>query len=209
MNIQNISTRVNELLMTSKSPNPPAQGWEAFIRGTASVVNLAYGTNHVNSLRLESELIAVRSDTRLSRALQICTGYLHVLRSELDNGLIGEIRNLISGEVLGSFVLLAKEVLQDGTEASDHVGSVLVAAVYEDTIRRIAELAGLDYEEKLELVISSLKKGSVLSGSTPSAAQGLLNFRNNALHARWDKVSRSETDACLAFVQGLLQAHFD
>jgi hypothetical protein len=69
-------------------------------------------------------------------------------------------------------------------------------------------LKGLAAQDKLAEVITSLKHASLLNGSQVGIAQSFLNFRNNALRAKWNLVDRSRVESVLAFVDQLLLAHF-
>src|SRR5260370_22788554 len=63
--------------------------------------------------------------------------------AELEAGLVVNLRALITGEILSELVSMGKEVLQGGTEAAKNVAAVLIAAAFEDIMRRMgAEFAG-------------------------------------------------------------------
>src|SRR5271156_2104598 len=125
-------------------------------------------------------------------------GYIHdqegyaggVIRNtvaEIESGLIANLREQIAGEVFGELVALGKNTLSDGTESAKNVAAVLIAAAFEDIIRRMGtELAGISGRPKLEEVITALKNANVLTGSEVGIAQSYLNFRNKSLHAEWD-----------------------
>jgi hypothetical protein len=57
-------------------------------------------------------------------------------------------------------------------------------------------------------VLQRLRDAGVLANTQFTIAGGYLNFRNNALHADWDKLERESVASVLAFVQELLLKHF-
>jgi hypothetical protein len=129
--------------------------------------------------------------------------------AELQGGLITSLRTLVAGEIFGELVGLARQILADQTEASKNVAAVLVAAAFEDIIRRIgAELGGVSGRPELQAVTIALKNASVLKGGEPGMAQSFLKFRNDSLHADWTNVQRSQVESCLAFIEALLLSHF-
>lgn len=136
-------------------------------------------------------------------------GALVSARADLDAGLIGSLRQQLTGGVLADFVALSREALSESTSGSDNVAAVLAAAAYEDTIRRLGrEKAGILDRRKLDQVLEALKVGGVLTDTQFTVAQGYLNLRNNALHADFAKIERASTASVLAFVEELLIAHF-
>jgi hypothetical protein len=128
---------------------------------------------------------------------------------EIENDLIVNLRAQIAGEVLSELVGLGKEILADNTDSAKNVSAVLIAAAFEDLIRRMgAELAGVSGRPKLEDVITALKNAGVLKGGEVGTAQSYLKFRNDSLHADWAKVDKPQIQSCTAFVEALLMKHF-
>jgi len=61
----------------------------------------------------------------------------------------------VAGEIFAELVGLGKETLQDDTEAGKNVSAVLIAAAFEDLIRRMgSELAAVVGRPKLEEVLT-------------------------------------------------------
>jgi hypothetical protein len=129
--------------------------------------------------------------------------------AEMNAGLIVNIRAAVAGEVLSELSRLAKEILADQTEAAKNVSAVLVAASYEDLIRRMGEeFAGVAGRPDLQDVLIALKDKGVLKGGEVGTAQSYLKFRNDSLHADWNNISRPQIESCLAFVESLLLKYF-
>jgi len=69
----------------------------------------------------------------------------------------------VAGEIFAELVGLGKETLQDDTEAGKNVSAVLIAAAFEDLIRRMgSELAAVVGRPKLEEVLTALKNAGIL-----------------------------------------------
>ena len=104
---------------------------------------------------------------------------------------------------------MGQETFEEGNDASKNVSAVLVAAAFEDLIRRMgSEMAGVLGRPKLESVVVSLKGAQVLQGGEPGLAQSYLKFRNDSLHAHWENVQESQIQSCISFIETLLVKHF-
>jgi hypothetical protein len=133
-------------------------------------------------------------------------GSLRGMRGDVEAGLVGDIERRAAGEVLADMLSLAKAALEE--PRSLNVAAVLVAASFEDTIRKMgSSLAGVAGRPDLDKVLQALKTAKVLTGPTFSTAQGFLPFRNHALHADWEKVTAAVIGSCLAFVERLILDH--
>jgi hypothetical protein len=136
-------------------------------------------------------------------------GAIQNVVAEIEGGLIGSLRAQVAGEVLGELIRLGKEILEDNDEPSKNVSAVLIAAAFEDLMRRMGtELAGVVGRPKLEEVVRTLKDKGILKGGEVGTAQSYLKFRNDSLHADWTLVQRSQIESCTAFIEALLVKHF-
>ena len=141
--------------------------------------------------------------------LDIAFSTIQNVIAEAKNGLIVDLRSQIAGEVLAELVGLGKEILADDTESAKNVSAVLIAAAFEDLIRRMgSELAGVAGQPKLEEVLGGLKTAGILKGGEIGIAQSYLKFRNDSLHADWPNVQKSQVQTCIAFIESLLLKHF-
>lgn len=171
---------------------PQSPQLRAFLDGQGSISKMKPGTGNIELAQMTHAHGAIKN-----------------AKEELEAGLIGNMRVLIAGEILGELVSLGKEVLAQKDEAGKNVAAVLIAAAYEDLMRRMGdELAAVAGRPKLEEVIVALKGASVLVGGQVALALSFLPFRNHSLHAEWDKVDISQVESCLSFVEALLLKHF-
>jgi len=217
LNKEAIENHASELLSLGKSLKTDRDFGKTsqLLHGAISLTEMCYGSASAQC----SGLIGYRDDLisglprhltqTATRAVPFTIGVLENLLSELDAGLVGNLQQRIAGEVLGDLIELAKTALEDRTPGTLNVAAVLVAASYEDTLRRMGtQLAGISNKPKLEKVQNILKEKGLLRGSEVSALAGFLKFRNDALHANWDHIQETTVHSCLAFVEQLLLKHF-
>ncbi len=207
--------RANDLLALCDSDDP-AKVSEAFY-GALNLLLVVHGPGSVQKQQLiQTMTVADRSkDGIRSRNLQnivapAVEGALKALKADVEAGLTGNVAMQASGELLGDFLGLAREAL-DGPaiDARKNVAAVLVAAAFEDTLRRLAAAkASVADRPSLEEIVGRLKAAGVLVGASVSTANGYLKFRNDSLHADWQNVQVATISSCMAFVEGLLHEHF-
>jgi hypothetical protein len=141
--------------------------------------------------------ISKNVDTNIPFALRLYSyGAINNVVEELQAGLVGNLRVQVTGEVLAELASLGKEILSGGTESAKNVAAVLVAAAFEDLIRRMGvELGGVKGRPPLQDVITALKDAAILKGAEIGIAQSFLKFRNDSLHADWVNVSRIQVES--------------
>ncbi len=151
------------------------------------------GWNHSYDARIATEIESV-----LDAAIADC-----------EAGLTGNLRVRAKGEVLGDFVALAREALEENGEDSDRVAGVLAAAALEETLKQLGESTSIDvYNRDMRGVIQKLKDGGVLEGPQAGLALGYSQFRDKAFHGQFEEIERATTVSALAFVEGLLTTRF-
>jgi hypothetical protein len=151
-------------------------------------------------------------------------GAIRNVKAEIQAGLMVSTRILVAGEMLeglsykngpvvldavAELVRLGKDGLEERSPEAKNVAAVLIAAAFEDLIRKMGEeFASVSGRPGLQDVITALKNAAVLKGGQVGTAQSYLQFRNDSLHADWDKVDRSQIQSCIGFVEELLMKHF-
>lgn len=175
-----------------------------------SMLEAFYGPTSVQLRTFKDSINALSGKQHSGGDIEnLCTGVIFSTIADAKAGLITNLRAQIEGEVLGDLIALAKIALEDKSDPSMHVAAVLVAAAYEDALRRLAsEQAGVTGRPKLDQVITSLKDASLLKGGEISTAVSYLKFRNDSLHADWSQVYRAQVEGCVMFVESLLLKHF-
>lgn len=150
------------------------------------------------------------------KEMERCNGYEEGVKSlqsifasakeAFEDDYIFHVERTISGEVLGNFVSLAKEVLSDGHK---DVAAVLSSAALEDALKRYAKRNGLNVESAtMSKVISAIKSKGLVSGARKSMLDIMPKIRNHALHAEWEKISEPEVNSIIGFVEQFLLTEF-
>jgi hypothetical protein len=174
-----------------------------------SMLAYFYGTNSAQVRSYEQAANNHLKNKFLSQMSILARGAISSTIRELENGLVTNLRTSIQGEILGDMVGLAREALSADTPETANVAAVLAAAAFEDCLRRLAaEKAGVQDRPKLESVVGALKDADLIRGGNISLANTLLKFRNDSLHADWQKVQQAQVESCLALTESLLREHF-
>ncbi len=178
-----------------------------------SMLTALYGAESPQLSQFRDHFAAIQKGPRVRNLdMDLFSHARAVIRNtltELDAGLIFNLRVLVEGEMLSELVRLAREILADRTDEAKNTAAVLAAAAFEGLIRKMGEeFAHVMDRPKLEDVIGALKNADVLRGGQIGTAQSYLKFRNDSLHADWKQVDRSQVESCLAFSESLLGKHF-
>jgi len=217
LNKEALDKHASELLSLGRSlaTAPEFSQASKLLSSAISLTAICYGPDSAQSLGVidyRDRLISAdryKVSLVLGNAIQFTIGALESLLLDLNAGLIGNLQQRIAGEVLGDLIQLAKAALSENTPGTINVAAVLIAASYEDTIRRMGnQLAGITDRRDLEKVLIVLKEKGHLKGAQVGIAQSYLKFRNDALHADWDNIEKESVNSCLSFVEGLLLKHF-
>jgi hypothetical protein len=184
------------------------------IHFATSLLTALYGAQSPQLIAYNTGLAQIaKSAENLTEAVfsqqQHAHGAIRNAIAEIEGGLITSLRTQVAGEVFAELVGLGKEILEDDTESAKNVSAVLIAAAFEDLMRRMgSEFAAVAGRPKLEEVLTALKNAGILKGGEVGTAQSYLKFRNDSLHADWEKVQRSQVQSCIAFIEALLLKHF-
>jgi len=204
--------RADEILATA--PSTKAQLASEAVQFATPMLTALYGaqSTQVNGFLAGQEAISRSNTAVFNLPFFQCShahGAIHNAKAEIEAGLIVSLRVLVAGEIIAELVRLGKETLQEPTDAAKNVAAVLIAAAFEDLIRRMGqEFASVADGPDLQEVIDALKNTSVLRGGQIGTAQSFLKFRNDSLHADWSKVDRSQVQSCIGFIDALLLKHF-
>jgi len=214
VNTGDITKHIDELLAVPISGHNAFGGAGQLSQGTVSLLALVYGpaSPQLESFRTLLEAKQREAQHKMSRCIEIgsaAKGALRNVKRELDAGLIGNVRQQVTGDVLSDFIKLSRTALEQDGDGAKNAAAVLAAAAFEDTIRRMGELlAGVTAQADLADVLLKLKDAGVIQSPQIGIAQSYLNFRNHALHAKWDKIQRESVQSVLGFIEELLLKHF-
>lgn len=211
MNEEIIKKRIDTLLASESNEKITVRSRGMF-HGALNIMIILYGANSIQVETFTKESATIREklvgDTGARLLIDLVEGALLNMKAELEAGIVGSLQKTITGGVLTDFLQLARAALAEKGDNAKNVAAVLAASLFEDTIRRIAISNGIPHVEKLQDVINELKTKEILQGSQVGIALSYLNFRNNSLHAQWDKVEREAVASVLGFVEQLLIRYF-
>ena len=204
--------RADEVLSKGRSTNQT--GASEAIQFATSFLTALYGpqSTQLRAFSTGCDVISKAKPQGMSNAAMDLSrhalGVITNAKAELQAGLVGSLRLQVAGEVLSDLVAMGKEVSAQQTDAAKNVAAVIIAAAFEDLMRRMGtELAGVAGRPSLQDVLNALKDKLVLKGGEIGTAQSFLKFRNDSLHADWANVSRAQVDSCTAFIEAMLLRH--
>ena len=207
LDVSNWLIRANESLQQSVSTATVGEK----IAFATSFIAAFYGPESVEMKVFRQSIDNIeRGKEGVSHRLELhARGTIKAVKAAVESGLIKSVRTVLSGEIIGDLLAIARERLEDDSESAKNVSAVLVAAAFEDTLRRMgSDLAGIQGRPKLESVVGELKDKQVLKGGEVGTALSYLKFRNDSMHADWQNVQKSQVASCLGFVEVLLAKHF-
>jgi len=209
INKESVSLRLDELIKLAQRGN--VDGIGEVTSGTISILEMLYGADRekvkayiqfyqncvrrkdINSIILQSDII------------QHTLGVLKSIKSEVEMGLVGKLEVQAQGGILGDFITLAKESLDE----SKDVAAVLISAALEDALKRFALQNGLSVEDaNMEQVINALKSKGLLKGPQASIVKGHKELRQKAFHANWDKIEKPSVNSAIGFTESFILDNF-
>ena len=138
--------------------------------------------------------------------LKILAGIFQSAKEAFDGGYLFDVERDISAEIFGDFVVLAKQAL---AEDNKDVAAVLASAALEDALKRHAASNGLAVDDaSMSKVIGALKSKGLVSGAQKSMLAAMLQMRNHAMHAKWEKFEKPDVSGLIGFVEHFLLTHF-
>lgn len=213
MKEEELKNRINGLLDSANSGVDP-QGVKSreLFNGVLSAMVTLYGPTspQVQALAKDGEILRGKlyGEDLADELFVLAQGAIQNLKAELDAGFVGSLQRTITADVLTDFLQLARTALGEKGDDAKNVAAVLTAALYEDTIRRLASANGIPHIDKLQDVITTLKYKGILQGPQVGIAISYLKFRNDSLHAQWANIGRESVVSVLGFVEQLLLKHF-
>ncbi|WP_026966185.1 hypothetical protein [Algoriphagus terrigena] len=181
--------------------------------GTISVLDNVYGKNssHLKELLLvNNKILTIKYksvDGRDALLLKSIIGILSNLIYEIENGLLTSIEKKISKEILTDFVSFSKEQFGNGDLK---ISSVLICAALEDSLKRIAEINGLDVDRKsMAQVVNALKSKSLIQKSVGTLLGNYTDLRNRVFHADWGNFDKSEIGSLIGFTEQFIKDNFE
>ena len=206
----NMLRRIDELLEEPKHPELREKAAEITL-AVINMVGMLYGPhsaqlNFVKTLEKQIPAEGWQDDWSVQVVVNHLHGCLRTLKADITEGRIANVQSEARGEVLGDFIVLAREALN---EKQKDVAAVLACAALEDALKRCANSHNLDVHDKdMSNVVNALKSAGVVRGPQGSLLNGFVQLRNKAFHARWEVLDVPDIKSILAFTEEFLVKHF-
>ena len=154
--------------------------------------------------------------TNFVKSLQTCNGHRSGIerlggiflsaKEAFEANYLFDVERDVSAEIFGDFVILARRAL---AENNQDVAAVLASAALEDALKRHATSSGLAVDEStMSEVIGALKSKGLVSGAQKSMLSAMLQIRNLAMHAKWEKITKPDVSGLIGFVEQFLLTSF-
>ena len=177
--------------------------WEKWVTSAEDLIGAACGTQ---SPYYKNFSVAGEKCSGFHEHIKALGGIFRSAKEAFEGDYIFDIERDVSAEIFGDFVALAKRAL---AEDNKDVAAVLAAAALEDALQRYARSNDLDVEgASMSKVISAIKSKGLVSGPQKSMLAAMLEMRNQAMHAKWDKIHKPEVSSLIAFVEQFLLNNF-
>ena len=133
-------------------------------------------------------------------------GVFLAAKSDFEGGFGTTLEALVSGEIFGDFVGLAKEALSNDKK---DVAAVLACAALEDALKRYAVGQGISVDGKeMTDIVNALKSKGLVGGAQKSLLETMPKIRNFAMHADWSKVTPQDVGSVIGYTEQFLLQNF-
>lgn len=177
--------------------------WKEWATSVLNLLESAFGPDsvHARSFRIAYERFSGWESDH-----DVAKGIFRAAKEDYEGGYIFGLERILSGEIIGDFVTLAKAALQDGKK---DVAAVLASAALEDALKRYARQNQLDVDDKvMQEVVAALKSKGLVSGAQKSILDTMPKLRDYAMHANWVKLRSEDVGSIVGFVEQFLLSHF-
>ena len=132
---------------------------------------------------------------------------MRTLKTELEQGLLGEVEDLVRGEVFTDFLEMAQYLLETGYKDP---AAVLVGTVLENGLKRLAEENDIQFKSNdgIGVLNKGLAKAKVYTQPKRQQIQAWADIRNSAAHGSPEDYNATDVKYMLEGVQNLLAEHF-
>jgi hypothetical protein len=200
-----LETQMNALRPRSVGPltRYEASGWQQWATSTQHILRAVFGEaspHYENFSKAYARCAGTESEVDALR------GIFRSAKADYLGGYAFSMQAVISGEIYGDFVLLAKGALSAGVK---DVAAVLACAALEDALKRFALMNGLDVSEKvMQQVVNALKSKGLVGGAQKTLLDTMPKIRDYAMHANWGKITPQDVGSVLGFVEQFLLTKF-
>jgi hypothetical protein len=178
-------------------------GWQQWATSVQHILRAAFGEA---SPHYDNFTKAYARCSGSEHDVDVLKGIFRAAKADYLGGYAFSMQAVISGEIYGDFVALAKAALSEGAK---DVAAVLACAALEDALKRFAVMNGLDVSDKvMQEVVNALKSKSLVGGAQKTLLDTMPKIRDYAMHANWNKITSQDVGSVLGFVEQFLLTKF-
>lgn len=134
-------------------------------------------------------------------------GILKSTYRDWDDGLLRKIEFIVAAETFDEFLDKAEGYHKSGKKTES---GVLVSAVFEDTLKKVALRKGLSPAGLTsQAVIDALRNDGHITPVYAKRLEEAATLRNRALHAEWDEFEIRDVGSVIKTVRDLIREHLD
>lgn len=137
-------------------------------------------------------------------------GVLKGVQSDVRTGMLDDVRSLLQAEIFADFLEMAEYLLKEGYKDP---AAVLLGAVLEDALRKIADARGIPATGAngrpltIDPLNSSLAKAGEYNALVQKQITSWANLRNSAAHGRFGEYDSDQVHQMQLFVQKFCSDH--
>jgi len=202
-----LETQINALRTDADDLGLPVyrpEDWQQWASSALHLLQNVFGNNtspHYRNFTMVYDRCVGRKEE-----IQELKGIFRGAKADYDGGYAFSLPTVISGEIYGDFILLAKKALDEGFK---DVAAVLASAALEDALKRFAQMNELDVTGKaMQEVVGALKSRGLVGGAQKSLLDAMPRIRDYSMHANWDKITPQDVGSVIGFVEQLLLTKF-
>lgn len=178
-------------------------GWQQWATSVQHILRASFGES---SPHYKNFSIAYGECRGWEEDVDALKGIFRAAKADYDGGYAFTVQAIISGEIYGDFLALAKNALGEGAK---DVAAVLACAALEDALKRLALMKGLDVSGKvMQEVVNALKSKGLVGGAQKSLLDTMPKIRDYAMHANWDRITPQDVGSVIGFVEQLVLSEF-
>jgi uncharacterized protein YutE (UPF0331/DUF86 family) len=137
-------------------------------------------------------------------AIRRMNGILAAAYDDWKGGLLSEVQYAIYAETFDDFLDFANEFHRSGKVQES---AILAAAVLEDTLKKIARRYEVDPDRSLDPLIDDLVRANVFTPVQGKRVKAWAGVRNDAFHARWDRLDLQSVGEAIRGIRELIDSH--
>jgi hypothetical protein len=175
--------------------------WKRWAASALNLVRISFGreSNFVPDME---RAISSENVHGIPYAAAATAGIFAGAQDDYNRGFATTLDQRISGEIFGDFLNSASVALQEGHKDS---AAVLAAVAFEDSLKKIGMLKGLNVAGKeLHDLVNLMAANQILAGASVKIASSFVKTRNAAMHAEWSKITDADVSALIGFPQPII-----